>query len=348
MPFPDTRGYLTYKQTNSTSSLQPEHEEVSNNTANKIPWRIDGASFGVRYWVVPEFKSAISPSKIDVFILDQTEWLAELWSAVDARDSTHMSDERAAKLRIANHLSRALELWCEKTSNFEEEYRKLPFGSSITFPAIKANVAEMEFNIVPNVRLQDSMLPVQELQHMWGFETTRIPPSITIDELRLQKNLQKSISLVTLVSDNETPMIMKSGTETLSGIYHEIKILLTLPPHRNIIQRPLYLVTTFCPRHEEYRVCGFILKYHKAGALQEALPRRLCDGTLTLRDQIRWAQEITTALLHVRATAGQFYSDLKMDSILLSSDDDKETVILADFEQSRNLWNWAPPEVLCV
>lgn len=100
--------------------------------------------------------------------------------------------------------------------------------------------------------------------------------------------------------------------------------------------------------HNEHRICGFLLQYHEAGALQEALPQRMQNGTLMLRDQVRWAKEVTTALIHVQSTPGQFYSDLKMDNILLSSDGEKETAILADFEQSRNFYNWAPPEIYYV
>jgi len=55
------------------------------------------------------------------------------------------------------------------------------------------------------------------------------------------------------------------------------------------------------------------------------------------------------ALIHVQSTPGQFYSDLKMDNILLTgSDGEKETAILTDFEQSRNFYNWAPPEIYYV
>lgn len=322
---------------------------VYNGVADRAAsWRIDGATFGVQYWAVPDFMLPMPPLRIDVFIPDQTEWPAETWSALDARDSTHMSDRRVAELGIARHLSLALEIWCERNPHLEEEYRKLPFGSSIKVPAIKVNVAEMEFIMTPNIRLQDSMLSVAELQSMWGFEATRMPLSISINELHFRRQLQKSISLVTVVPDNETPMILKSRTRTMSGLYHEVKVLLTIPPHQNIIERPQYLVTTFCPVHKEHRVCGFLLKYHEAGALQEALPQRLDDGALRLGDQVRWAKEVTTALLHIHETPGQFYSDLKMDNVLLSWDGEREIAILADFEQSRNFYNWAPPEIYYV
>jgi hypothetical protein len=43
-----------------------------------------------------------------------------------------------------------------------------------------------------------------------------------------------------------------------------------------------------------------------------------------------------------------FYSDLKMDNILLRLIDGKMSIILVDFEQSRNLYTWAPPEIFYV
>ena len=104
-------------------------------------------------------------------------------------------------------------------------------------------------------------------------------------------------------------------------------------------------MTAFCPVHEEHRVCGYLLKYHEAGALQEALPQRLDDGALKLGDQVRWAKEVTTALLHVHATPYQVLSDPKIDIDLLLWDGEREIAILADFEQSRNFYDWAPPGI---
>jgi hypothetical protein len=43
-----------------------------------------------------------------------------------------------------------------------------------------------------------------------------------------------------------------------------------------------------------------------------------------------------------------FYSDLKMDNILLRQVDGEISIVLVDFEQSRNLYTWAPPEVFKV
>ncbi len=134
----------------------------------------------------------------------------------------------------------------------------------------------------------------------------------------------------------------------MSALYHELKVLLTMPPHPNIVQKPLYLVTSYCPVHDEHRVCGFILKYYKLGALQELLPQRMLDGSLNQHDQINWAKDVTSALRHISSAFRQFYSDLKMDNILVVSEDGRERAILVDFEQGRNLYIWAPPEIYYV
>jgi hypothetical protein len=83
----------------------------------------------------------------------------------------------------------------------------------------------MEFNLVPNYRLQECMLWVKDLQGVWGFEEAKMPKSVAVGELRLQRQLQKSLSLVTLAPDDRTLLIFKSRTRTLSGLYHEIKVI---------------------------------------------------------------------------------------------------------------------------
>ena len=103
--------------------------------------------------------------------------------------------------------------------------RKLQLVSSIKDRAIKVNVAGMEFIMTLNIRLQDSMLCVAGLQSMWGFEATRIPLNISIDDLHFRRQLQESISPVKLVTDIKTPVVLKSRTRTMSGLYHKVKVL---------------------------------------------------------------------------------------------------------------------------
>ena len=141
-------------------------------------------------------------------------------------------------------------------------------------------------------------------------------------------------------------MIFKSQTKSCSELYHEVKILLTLPRSVYIAEPPALLVTTNKSDPHDSRVCGFLMKYYELGTLYNVLPQRRREGISALDQQIQWARDITSALMHVISVPGNFYSDLRMDNIVLSANSDgSETAVLIDFEQSRNVYNWAPPEI---
>ena len=49
--------------------------------------------------------------------------------------------------------------------------------------------------------------------------------------------------------------------------------------------------------------------------------------------------------MHIISVPGNFYSDLRMDNIVMSANSDgSKTAVLIDFVQSRNVYSWAPPE----
>ena len=350
--FPDTSGYI---QSAVSSGLEFSHRghtvdinypTVSTAFVEAPRWRMDGSCFGVEFFATPLFLLPMPPLRIDIEVPDQLEWPAELWDELDAPDSVHMPSERVAQLGISRHLTRVLEHWSRQYPHFENEYRSLPFGSKIKLAAIKRDVADMEFTFVPNQKLPARLLSVEVLRNMWGLSVADMPSTIDLADQRLERQLQKSITLVSLAScESKKLLIFKARISGMPALYHEMKVLLTLPAHPNIIQRPLYLVTIYSPTHGEHRVCSFILRYHELGALQELLPQRLLNSSLKWRDQINWAQDVTSALRHVISIPGQFYSDLKMDNILVSSEKGREKAILVDFEQSRKLYTWAPPEV---
>ena len=354
--FPNTNGYVTYDnqpETPTEDTLSPSKTFIPTPDAvqehpTDVTWRIDGGTFGTQYWAVPLSLLPMPPRRIDVFIPDQTEWPSTLWRALDANDSTHMSDRRVASLGIGRYLAQALTAWSNKTPRFKELYTSLPFGSSIVANQLSLDPADMDFSMEPNNRLEETMLSASVLQNLWSFASSKMPEAVPLSDLLFLKQLQKSISLVTFRSGNETPMILKSRTNRLGALYHEIKSLLTIPPCQNTIGAPLYLTTTWDVSHKEYRVCGFLIPYLQAGALEEALPCRRQTNNLQLGDQVKWAMDVTKGLLHVHSVPGMFCSDLKMDNILLLSDGKTETAVLVDFEQGRNLYNWAAPEIYYV
>ena len=174
-----------------------------------------------------------------------------------------------------------------------------------------------------------------------------MPPAIDYRQLRYEKQLSQDDTLVTVTTPaGHQLMIFKSQTKSCSELYHEVKMLLNLPGSVYIAEPPAFLVTTNKSDPHDSRVCGFLMKYYELGTLYNVLPQRRREGTLVLDQQIQWAKDITSAFMHVISVPGNFYSDLKMDNIVLSANSDgSETAVWIDFEQSRNIYNWAPPEI---
>ena len=358
-PFPDVGGYVDYKDVNpsksSTATLDGgETDDASDADRPSVSapdkecgWRIDGATFGVKYCAIPVFLSTLAPSRVDVSIPDQTKWSPDTWSTLGAKDSVHMSGLRIRALGIASHLCRALEHWSSGITGFWEQYRKLPFGSRIVVSNVEADVTCMQIAFKPNYLLWDRLLSEEDLRNMWESDGVEMPPSIEYRRLRYEKQLSQDVTVVTVpTSAGEQLMVFKSQTTSCSELYHEVKVLLTLPRSLYIAERPEYLVTTYCRGCFDSRVCGFLMKYYELGTLYTILPERSREGTLALEHQTQWAKDITSALMHVISVPENFYSDLRMDNIVLSANSDgSETAVLIDFEQSRNVYNWAPPEI---
>ncbi|KAJ5199873.1 hypothetical protein N7491_009330 [Penicillium cf. griseofulvum] len=268
--FPDIGDYLTYED--------PAEQMKSTPPAPNANWRIDGAAFGVYYWVTPVSMHPLPPMNIHLKIPDQTAWPRELWVPLSARDSVHMSDERIKSLGITEHLTRALNAWWERDPEARETYKKLPFGSYISCSEIKVNPEDMDFYYLPNEDLDELLLTAKELQSMWGFD--QIPDSVPIEQPHCERHIQASVGLVTLAGTQEQYVF--KGRSRPNALYNEIKMLLSIDRHPNIIERPVKLVTIQLDATSEARVCGFLLPYHENGALQEALPQLRLQGELKL------------------------------------------------------------------
>ena len=342
-PFPDVGGYVNYEDNNACDA---DRSSVSVSEKGS-GWRIDGATFGVKYSATPIFLSALAPARIEVSIPDQTKWSPDTWSTLGAKDSVHMSGLRIRALGIASHLCRALEHWSSRIPAFGEQYRKLPFGSSIVVSNVEADVTRMQIAFKPNHILWNRLLSEENLRIMWENDGVEMPPSIEYRQLRYEKQLSQDVTVVALPpSAGDQLMVFKSHTTSCSELYHEVKVLLSLPRSLYIAERPAFLVTTYRSGSCRSRVCGFLMKYYGLGTLYSILPERRREGTLALEQQTQWAKDITSALMHVISVPGNFYSDLRMDNIVLSANSDgSETAVLIDFEQSRNIYNWAPPEI---
>ncbi|CZR55784.1 uncharacterized protein PAC_05672 [Phialocephala subalpina] len=340
----------------SASSLNPKNriDCLSPLCTAKLGWRIDGSAHqGTRFYAIPTcLQPGLVPLRIDTFIPEQSEHPASLREALQSSLSVVTKDSRVAELGVTNHICHALDYWSRTDPDFLPRLQTLPFGSKIVFEDIAANVADIKLHVLPAHDLERKLLPPKALQSLWKDEVQEqnYPPSISLSELSLLSQIHDSISLVSIRNhDRSNTFVFKSATSDPKYLYHELKVLLKLPPHPNIICRPLYIVTKRCGFGGKIAVVGFILPYYAAGSLRDALPRRAAMGTLPSETKFKWAYQITSALMHIHETAGSFYTDLRPDNILISSatnNDDDDDLTLVDFEQRGNWSAWSAPEIL--
>ncbi|XXH04120.1 hypothetical protein Hte_010532 [Hypoxylon texense] len=336
IPFPDTNGYAEYTDVPKDSTPK-----------SSSSWDIEHSEFGTSYAAIPNFLGPLPPSRIDVVIPDQTQWPPSLWSQLDARDSVHVTGSRINSLGISTYLRDGLQSWSDNIENFADVYRDLPFGSTILLNNMAEDVGSLDFQIMPNKTLMQSgiFLSAEELRAMWGYRESDMPPTMPYTKMLRLKQLSGDAILVWVSGEGkyeDAMMVFKSTKGNPARTYHEIKVLLALEPLKTIAGRPRKLITI----PSSGAVCGFLMTYYKGGNLEDILPERRLKGTLAYYQQAYWSVDLTKSLLHIQKSPAKFCSDLRLDQWVLSKQaDGPEVAVLLDLEQSRNIYNWAPPEI---
>ena len=233
--------------------------------------------------------------------------------------------------------------------DFETLYLSLPFGSQIIVPELTLDPAATAstIHLLPNYTVEQAMIPLPALRQLWPSSIT-YPPTIDTTSLTFHSQLHEAITLVTIASspDPSRKYVFKSLLRDQKYLYNELKMLLTLPHHPNLVSRPLYIVTHKCRFGGKRGVAGFILEYYPLGSLASHLSSpSFCDNNSSLPDRFRWARQIAEALIHVN-DAGGFYPDLKPDNVVLRQKKGGEIdAVLLDLEQRGGWFSWSPPEV---
>ncbi len=328
----------------SESELNPKNRIDSLDEVVDPKWRIDGCTgMGTQFFTVPLFfKGNLVPMRIDTFIPELEKCPAKLRNVLELGTAFHLKDARVARLGISRHVLRTLEYWSSQQPDFEALYLSLPFGSRIFLENLAEDVRNIRLRILPTHYLELQLLSCAALQHHWNDWMGPWPEVIDIRNVRLCRQLHESVSVVEVPGARASQtVVMKALTSFPKYLFHELKLLLTMPPHPNIISRPRHIVTKKCAFGGKIAVIGFTTVYHPPGTLRDILPFRRVHGTLRVADQLKWATQLTSALIHIREQ-GRYYSDLRLDNILLSETDD---LVLVDFEQ-RGVWcGFASPEL---
>lgn len=183
LPLPNPRGYLDAANLAHCDDVPP----VPNlGPVTECGWRLEGAtSFGSHLFAVPlALLPNLPPVQIDVIIPDQMQWSPELWGKLDASRSSHMTDGRFNQLGIAKHVLQVLGHWSSSIPDFEEQYRALPFSSSIVVEEIIADVKNTRVRFSPDMKQHKNLLSSDELRDLWKLPVTEMPQSIGLDHMR--------------------------------------------------------------------------------------------------------------------------------------------------------------------
>jgi len=340
------------------SQLNPKNRVDSLEPLEKPLWRIDGCTgLGTQYYAVPLFLDVAPPMRFDVFIPEEAAQSPAIRRILDLGAAFHIKDAaRVRRLGISRHILRTLQQWTLKTGITGPEsvasmYQNLPFGSRIIFENLDLNVHKIRVAIARMYPLERQLLPFSRLPNVLGLPQESIPEAIDISRLGIVQQLHDSVCLVRIALDQGHPSnlqghsglwVMKALTSGTKYLYHELRALLNMEPHPNVISRPTFLVTKHCKFGGKTAVVGFVSTYHAGGSLRDSLPLLRMHGHLRLEDQLRWATQLASAVVHVRERGRMFYPDLRLDNVVLSA---SSNVVMVDFEQ-RGVWcEFASPEV---
>ncbi|CAG8961670.1 hypothetical protein HYFRA_00006207 [Hymenoscyphus fraxineus] len=306
----------------NVSTLNPKNRIDSLSEPANAKWRIDGsAGMGTQYYTVPIFQPDLIALRIDTFIPERKDVPVALHSALEIGPAFYTRDDRVARLGIARYIVRVLDYWSRNIPDFEAFYNDLPFGSRIVLQNIETDIRL----VLRTHFLERQLLSIGSLQAMWNLPSESWPKTTDISNVTLLQQLHDSVSLV---RHADQICIMKSLTSSPKYLYHELKVLLTMDAHTNVISRPSQLVVKRCKFGGKLAVVGFILDYYPAGTLRDNLSFRRTSESLKLQDQMKWSIQVTEAMIHIQKN-GIMYCDLRLDNMVL---DDGENVILIDFE----------------
>lgn len=327
VPWPDS--WLNPK--NRIDSLDPPGHPL---------WRVDGCTaFGTQIYAVPLFIDTVRPLRVDVFIPEPATLSRELRRALDLDVTFYVRDgSRISHLGITRHVIRILQHWTLNHENPSQIYRNIPFGSRIVFQNLPRRVTDARISIAPTHYLEHQLLSPKSLYKFWGSDVA-FPPAVDLQEVEYISQLHDSVCLVKIQGKT---WIFKALTSYTKFLYHELRQLLAMPPHPNVIARPVHLVTKRCSFGSKDAVVGFTVENHVHGSLRDLIPFLQLHGQVSLQDKIKWSVQLASALMHLREKAAIFYPDLRLDNIVLSESWD---AVMIDFEQ-RGVWcEFAAPEV---
>lgn len=266
-------------------------------------------------------------------------------------------------LEVGAWLGRVLNKWERGLGEggLEERWWAMPFGSAVVVDFVEVEGGDgvvrvgEEVALVPGYGVEQGMVDLQRLRTMWEGEVNWEGVEIVEwERLRFKRQVHEVISLVEVDGQADgREVVFKSVLQQQEQryMYNELKMLLSLASHPNIVSRPLGLVTKKGRFGNRRGVCGFLLRWFPLGTLKERLLKDDYQDTASMQQKLRWARQITEAFTHTNGhSKAGFYPDLKPDNIVLRENATTGMLdaVLIDLEQRGGWFAWSPPEVAYV
>ncbi|KAK4205207.1 hypothetical protein QBC40DRAFT_49706 [Triangularia verruculosa] len=333
------------------SQLNPKNRVDSLDPHPNPLWRIDGCTgLGTQYYAIPLFVDNLPPMRFDVFVPQETTQDPLLRQILDLDAAFHTKDStRLNRLGITRHILRALQKWSlegEGDAKFITAlYKNNPFGSRIILEDFGYHIESIKVTIAATFTVEEQLLKPRDLVDSVGLPEGLIPDAIDISTLSIVQQLHDSVCLVRIrrgQEDAQRLWIFKALTSNAKYLIRELRNLLLMEPHPNVVSKPKYLITKYCRFGGKTAVVGFILPFYANGSLRDTVPLLHIHGLLKPKMQIMWAKQLASAVLHIRERGKIYYPDLRLDNVVLTAAGD---LVMVDFEQ-RGVWcEFAAPEV---
>lgn len=313
-------------------------------------WDIDGGETDRGFFcTVPNFARRKPPLRITTTLSwDQVQYDHVVEESLELKTFFKAGKWKIHDLPLTKHLRTALTYWSSRRPGFEQEYESLPFGSTIVVESLHADFRETKFRLTPDLATERSWLTISAFANEVPISAARLS-DITVpwESLELLSHPHENISIVRVAGQkDDISFVFKALMQDTHYMYHEMRLLLLVDSHLNIIARPHALVLK-SRSDGEPGIAGFLLKLYPRPTLQQQL--QTGGKAITMDEKVTWSCQLTSALLHVRNQPPKYFPDFKPNNIVFASSDEGDTsvsrLVLLDFEQRGTWYTWSPPEV---
>lgn len=312
-------------------------------------WDIDGGETDRGFFcTVPKFARNKPPLRITTHMAwDETHYSPQLSELLELDAFFRAGKRKIHSLPLTQHLRKALGYWSSQRPHFQSEYESLPFGSKIFVESLHEDVTQMRFRLVPDTTIEESWLSIDEFAEEVSIPLSSISDlTVPWESLELVSHAHENISIVRIAGQADGPSyVFKALMEDTHYMYHELRLLLTMESHPNIIIKPHALVMKRRQGNAP-GIAGFLLELYPGPTLQQRLHSEEYP-VVTMQQKVSWSRQLVSALSHIRTQPPGYFPDFKPNNVVFTIGDSESSIkpVLLDFEQ-RGTWHmWAPPEV---